>query len=333
MYVGPAVSGFLHLGLLALALAPARPEPIISPDSGPSVEVELMSLNEYNAAISRAPDVPPAAMLAPSDVPPPAPEIDLAMNVPTPAPSPRPTPEGVTLSAPPLEALPEVETATPSESSVDAQTDAPELALDLRALQDRPIQKSDIIPDDRVRIVTAPEAPEQPRGVLDAPEIDTDPDEPPEPELQAEPTPEPPPSTEVAEVETPQRNGAPPSDSPLPRAKPRGSLAAESSDEKPPASPVAEAGEGPQQRNAEDDQDRVAEVEEEKLAAEAAEEQRIAEEDARIAAEDARLAAEAEAAEEAERKAAEEFAERELAELKAAEEKAVAEAGQKTGRG
>jgi len=58
MYVGPMVSGALHLGLLALALAPARPEPIISPESGPPVEVALMSLAEYEAGWKRCPASP-----------------------------------------------------------------------------------------------------------------------------------------------------------------------------------------------------------------------------------------------------------------------------------
>jgi hypothetical protein len=62
MYVGPAISGVLHLGLLALALAPARPEPILSPDAGPPVEVALMSVAEYEAAVSGAPNVPAAAL-------------------------------------------------------------------------------------------------------------------------------------------------------------------------------------------------------------------------------------------------------------------------------
>ena len=302
MYLGPAVSGLMHLGLLALALAPARPEPFISPESGPPVEVELMSLNEYNAAISRAPEVPTIATQAPLASPP---DIDLAMNAPQPTPSPSAItpPPGVTLSPPPDISIPETETSPSESASVDADTTSPDLALDSRSLQDRPLAKSDILPEDRVRIVTAPEAPKQPRGVIDAPDVDTDPDEPPEQEKKAEPSLEEPSSLEVAEAEEPQRNGAPPSDSPVPRAKPRGSLAAESSDEDRLASPVAESGDGPQQRNTDDDLERKADAAREALeklaAAEAeaaAEEDRLRAEDARIAAEDARL--EAEAAEE-----------------------------------
>lgn len=334
MYVGPMVSGALHLGLLALALAPARPEPIISPESGPPVEVALMSLAEYEAAISDAPAVPPAA----SVVQPPAAELDLAMNVPLPSPAPSrvETVPGVTLTTPPEGEVPDVEPAPPAANSVGADTDAPELALDDGALQDRGVSRSELIPEDRVRIVTAPDAPEQPRGVMDAPVIDTDPDEPPEPEQVAEPTPEPPPATDVAEAEIQERDGVPPMNAPMPRPKPRGSLAAQSSDKDLSASPRSDAGEGEAARNADDDQDRMAELAREvleraALAASASSEVddltpeeeealRIAEEDARIAAEDARLAAEREAA------SVLEAEERALDERRAAEEAAAEEA-------
>ncbi len=331
MYVGPAVSGLLHLGLLALALAPARPEPIVSPDFGPSVEVELMSLNEYNAMIGQIPQVPEGS--APGAIA--VPDTEVAMNIPLPTPSPAVVPDpptGVSLAVPPVEIPAETDNLPPESASVEADTDAPELEVDARALQDAPVSKADILPDDRVRIVTAPEAPEQPRGVMDAPDIDTDPDQPPEPEELAEPSLEPAPPTQVAEATEPQRNGAPPSESPLPRAKPRGSLAAESSDKKTPASPVAEAGDGPRQRNTDEDQERNADAardalekltrnedvaEAEKLSAEAAEEEKLRAEDARIAAEDARIAAE-----EAEQQLA---AERAAAELEKAESEAAEE--------
>ncbi len=339
MYVGPAISGVLHLGLLALALAPARPEPIISPDSGPPVEVALMSLEEYEAAISDAPDVPQSATRPPLSQPPAA-EADLAMNVPRPTPAPSrvdPAP-GVTLTTPPEGEPPAVEPEPPAANSVGADTDAPDLALDEGALQDREVSRADLIPEDRVRIVTAPDAPKQPRGVMDAPDIDTDPDEPPEPEQFAEPTPEPPASTDVAEAEVQERNGAPPMNAPMPRPKPRGTLTADSTDEEVPASPVADAGDGEAQRNADDDQQRMVDLarealeraalaasassESEALSDEEQEALRIAEEDARIAAEDARLAAKREAA-----AALEELAEKTAAEEAAAEEaRALAEA-------
>ncbi len=342
MYVGPAISGVLHLGLLALALTPARPEPFISPESGPPVAVEIMTLDEYNAAVSRSPNVSSENLLPPQNPTPPEPDFDIAINIPPTRPSlVAPSSDGVTLSAPPDIFIPEVETSSSDSSPVDVDRNAPDLALDSRSLQDKPVARADIVPDDRVRIVTAPEAPKQPRGVLDALDIDTDPDQPPEPEEQAEQTPDPAPSIDVAEAAEPQRNGAPPSDSPLPRSKPRGSLAAESSDEKTPASPVAEAGDGPQQRNTEDDQDRTADLarealekltlaedaaEAEKRAAELAEEERLAAEDARIAAEDARIEAERELAEQlAAKEETERLAEAERAAEEAERRKAIEE--------
>ena len=319
MYYGPLASGALHLGLLALALMPARPDEIPPMATGPAVEVELISAQEYEQATGKPP----------GGAEPQEPELAMA----PPVPSMRP-PSGVTIAAPEeAEPQPLPQEETPPTGSVEVGEAPAEPQLDERALLDEPVTKADIVPEDRVRVASAPDAPAQPKGVFDAPEVDTDPDEPPEPEETAEPTPQPAPSPEAEVAETVPRNEVPPDSAPLPRPKPRGSLAAKETDEEVAPARTAEAGDAAAEKaeppEASDADRSLAEEllarSRETVVPDGPTDEEIAAEDAAIARREAEAEATRQAEEEARADAARREAEEALAALREREAEEAAE--------
>ena len=252
-YVGIIVSAVLHVGGLFLLLTARPPEPLIPLGSDTPVAVDIISLDEYNAITSRAParstlaalrnqpEAPRAPVAdanpvpdTPEDTPPaeqPEPSVELAMRLP-------PVVEDM---PPPVEKPPASQT-----SEVEVAPAPDPLALDRDALRDRGVDPADLGPPEDVQVATAPPVPEPPRGVFDAPVIDTTPDEPPKPAEtegegeEAQPAPEPEPAPE-APVEVAEVDDLAPMATPFPVPKPRGSLSIASEEEPAPAPAPAPA--------------------------------------------------------------------------------------------
>ncbi len=256
-YIGVIVSAVLHVGGLFLLLTARAPEPLVSVGTDSPVAVDIISVDEYNAIVSRAParstlaalrtppEAPNAPTLTDSD-----PVFDTLEEIsPVPEP-PKPATELVMRLPPAVEDLiPEVEDepSASQDSEVEVAPAPDPLALDTAALQDKGVDPADLIPGDDVQIAIAPPAPKPPRGVFDAPVIDTDPDEPPKPaetegdgEDKAEPAPQPAPAVEEP-VEIAKAEDPAPLATPLPMPKPRGSLAVASDEEREPSRSVEAA--------------------------------------------------------------------------------------------
>ena len=261
-YIGVIASAVLHVGGLFLLLTARAPEPMVTMGTDSPVAVDIISVEEYNALVSRA---PASSTLAALRTPPEAPAAPVVTDadpvldtreedVPTPE-QPEPAIELAMRLPPPVEdSVPEVEDEppVPEESEVEVAPAPDPLALDKAALQDKGVDPADLIPSDDVQVAIAPPAPEPPRGVYDAPVIDTDPDEPPKPsetegegEDVAEPAPEPEPTIEKP-VETAKAEDLAPLMTPLPVPKPRGSLTVASDEERAPAQPPAPPPAAPQ---------------------------------------------------------------------------------------
>lgn len=251
-YVGIIASAVLHVGGLFLLLTARPPEPLIPLGSDTPVAVDIISLEEYNALTSRAPArstlaalrTQPAAPRAPvadenpipdtpEETPPadqPEPSVELAMRLPA-----------VVEDMPP----PMQKPSAPETSDVTVAPAPEPLELDADALRDRGVDPADLGPPEDVQVAVAPPVPEPPRGVYDAPVIDTTPDEPPKPAEtegegeEARPAPEPEPVPE-APVETAEIDDPAPMATPFPVPKPRGSLSIASDEDRTPAR-VAEA--------------------------------------------------------------------------------------------
>ncbi len=255
-YIGVIASAVLHVGGLFLLLTARAPEPMIPMGTDSPVAVDIISVDEYNALVSRAPsqstlaalrtqpEAPRAPVVADTD-----PVLD-TLDETTPMPEPPEPATELAMRLPPAieDAAPEMEDEPPApeESEVEVSSAPDPLALDTAALQDKGVDPADLIPNDDVQVAIAPPAPEPPRGVFDAPVIDTDPDEPPKPaetegegEDQAEPAPEPEPTIEKP-IETAKAEDPAPLATPLPVPKPRGSLTVASDEEREPAK-IAEA--------------------------------------------------------------------------------------------
>ena len=257
-YFGVLASAVLHVGGLFLLLTARAPEPLVPLGSDTPLDVSIISLNEYNAITSQAPQSSTLAALREQPVTPQPPmpfDLDPLVDTQddsTPEPQP-PAPVEMAMRLPPPEPdpLPEIEDEAPlpdsSEVAVAPAPLAPE--VDAEALQDREVDPRDLIPNDDVSVAVAPPAPRPPRGGFDAPLIDTSPDEPPEPsetegegetvaEEPAPPSPDPVPEpVQTAEIDDPA-----PLATPFPVPKPRGSLAVASEPDPVPApARVAEA--------------------------------------------------------------------------------------------
>ncbi len=324
-YIGVIASAVLHVGGLFLLLTARAPDPLIPLGSDTPVAIDIISVDEYNALISKAPsqstlaalrvqpDAPRAPVIADVD-----PIVD-TLEAETPPPDAPDASTDLVMRLPPavLDIPPETDELPPPEAPDVAVAPAPKPPLlDADALQDRGVDPADLGPPDDVRVAIAPPAPKPPRGAFDAlPEIDTSPDEPPKPSEtegqgeEVQPAPEP----ALAEpVETAQADDPAPLATPLPIPKPRGSLTVASDEtlEPSPPAPVAQPVE-PQPETPAVSQLSEAELEEERQLMAALMEQMRAE----LPPSDAELRA---AEEEARRKFAEE--QQRLADLAALDE-------------
>ncbi len=254
-YVGIITSAVLHVGGLFLLLSTRAPEPLIPMSSEASLDVNIISEEEYNALISKAPSSQTLAGLrATPKVP--APRVSQDQNIQPPepellSPTPPERPVELAMRAPPAPDTPPVvdEPVQPESADVTIPPAPRAPEVDVSALQDRGVDPSELIPGDDIQVSEAPKAPEPPRGVFDAPVLDIEPDEPPkltETEGEEEVA-EPSPPTEAPEpepTETAEATELAPLKSPLPTPKPRGLLAVKSDPERqvaaaPPPAPEA----------------------------------------------------------------------------------------------
>ena len=250
-YIGVIASAVLHVGGLFLLLTARAPEPLVTMGSDSPVAVDIISVDEYNALVSRAPAKSTLSALRTQPEAPRAPVVTDAdpildtLEERTPIPEAPDAATELVMRLPPAieDAVPEVEDErpVPEDSTVEVAPPPDPLALDEAALRDKGVDPADLIPSDDVQVAIAPPVPEPPRGVYDAPVIDTDPDEPPkssetegEGEEKAEPAPESEPSVEKP-VETAEVEDPAPLMTPLPVPKPRGSLAVASNEDRAPS--------------------------------------------------------------------------------------------------
>ncbi len=242
-YIGIIASAVLHVGGLFLLLSTRAPEPLIPMSSEASLDVNIISEQEYNALISKAPSTTTLAGLrATPKVPEPRASQDQSIQPPEPelvSPTPPQRPIELAMRAPPAPDTPPVPEDAPQPESADVTIPPPPRApeVDADALRDRGVDPSELVPADDIQISEVPEAPEPPRGVFDAPVLDTKSDEPPKltetegNEDVAEPVPpapepksEPAEATEVAELA--------PLKTPVPKPKPRGLLSVKTDPER-----------------------------------------------------------------------------------------------------
>ncbi len=259
-YFGVIASAVLHVGGLFLLLSARAPDPLVPLGSDTPLDVSIISLNEYNAITSQAPQSSTLAALRvqPEAPQPPVPfDLDPLVDTqddtaPEPEP-PAPIDLAMRLTPPEADLVPEIEDEPPLPESAEVAVAPAPLApaVDAEALQDREVDPRDLIPNDDVTVAIAPPAPKPPRGVFDAPLIDTSPDEPPLPSetegegetVSEEPAP-PPPEPEPEPVQTAEVDDPAPLATPFPVPKPRGSLAVASEEE--PAPAPAQVVEAPQ---------------------------------------------------------------------------------------
>ncbi len=365
-YFGVIASAVLHVGGLFLLLSARAPEPMQPLGGDTPLDVSIISVDEYIALTSRAPQSSTLAALReqPATPEPPQP-VDLDPQVDVTPETPQDEPEAVELAMrlPPPEPdiVPQIddEPEQPDSSEVAVAPAPPPIAVDEDAMQDEQVDPNDLIPNDDVSVAVAPPTPKPPRGVFDAPVIDMSPDEPPVPsetegegEEVAEEAAPPPPEPEPEPVQTAEAEDPAPLATPMPIPKPRGSLAVASEPEPAPApAQVAEATPQPaptpapaplveqpapqsQLSEAEMEQERrmMAALMEQMRAAQppTVEEQRAAEAEALRKLAEEQRAAQAEAlrkqAEEQRRLAEEQQRQRELAAMNEAERRAAEEA-------